>query len=174
MMQVYRFNPSDARSWALWPMLEARVREFCRDWATDTPPDALIASMRKMFVETPTLLCALIVLDETETIRLHCVAWADVYFNEPYLLVHQIKADDKNRLTTMRPAILAALRAWADELNEIYRSTGAPQRIVKLRLVTERPDAWARYLHGRATRALTVMTIPVEALTEQKENAHGG
>ncbi|MDP2662167.1 MAG: hypothetical protein Q8R28_15690 [Dehalococcoidia bacterium] len=160
-MAVIRLDPNTPRAWALWPILEDRMRVFCKEYAPDTPPDALIQHCRRLFVETPTVLGAwALMTDEGEMIG-HLVGWVDLYWGQPYLIVHQAHIDRGHALGVERGVMEAALDDWAWSVNALYEAADSPLRVTTVRLMTEWPEAWIRYFHKKAQRQLTVVSFPV-------------
>ena len=163
-MNPLRLHPDDARSWALWPTLEKRLRDFCLIYAQDTPYEPMLAHVRRLFATTPDLLGAWVVLDDADetSILAHCLSWVDVYWGEPYILIHQLRGDKPQRWSTYKRHMLHELFMWARALNEQYQASGSLHRIRQFRFLTERPDEWQAYLRTQAHRSLTMFTIPVE------------
>ena len=101
-----RLTPEDPSSWAYWPILEARVRRALPELEPDAKPDRVIAQLRNFWGTQPGRLGAWLALRAVERtnghvpaplVVAHMVAWADVYWGEPCILVYQ--------LATERPAI---------------------------------------------------------------------
>ena len=164
---LIRLDPSTPRSWALWPQLEDRVRVFCKEYTSDTPPDVLIQYLRKLFVETPTLLGAWVLMTEQEEMIGHLVGWVDLHWGQPYLMVYQIRVDTGYTGVAVKDEMLGALDDWTWTLNSLYESAGSPLRITMMRWMTERPEAWMRYFQKTPQRLLTVLSIPVGIKPEE-------
>lgn len=160
-MTFQRLTPEQPEGWALWPVFEARVLAFLHTVARETPAPTFLAWLRKTFVETPALLGAWLAIDEGQSVG-HFLGWADVFFGEPFIWVHQAQVDERTALGRLRHAMVAELKQWVDEMNWAYEQQGVPTRIRRMRFATERDaEAWARYLDplGSVTAERVVLSI---------------
>jgi len=141
--------------------LEDRVRVFCKEWSPETPAEVFIQHIRKLFVETPTLLGAWVLVNEDHELIAHLIGWVDLYWGQPYLMVHQAHVDAGHSGGGFKTEMLDALDEWTWTLNGLYEAAGSPLRITLMRWMTERPEAWVRYFQRTPQRQLTVLSIPV-------------
>lgn len=174
MKFLHRLQPDDPQSWALWPVLESRARKFCDRYAGETPPDALIAFLRKLFVESPAILGAWLFLGEDGQAFGHYLSWVDVYWGQPYIMVHQCEVDSKRTAGELTQQVGTAVHYWAAYLNSLYEASGSPLRIQTVRWMADRPDAWIRYLHVVPTRQLTTISLPISQIGAASRAAVNG
>ena len=165
MTTMLRLTNGNPKAWALWPMLETRVRAFCATETPDTPSDAVIQHLRRLFLESPDSLGAWVVLNEHGAMIGHLVGWVDLYWGCPYLLVHQAALDQGQILDPTKQAFMAALRQWGDTVNAQFEAAGRQERVARVRWMTTRPEAWIRYFGHQPQQQTTVLELSLKEAT---------
>lgn len=156
------FRVTSASSHETWLEIMHRLTVTCRDYAPDTPPEALLQFVREWATKCPQLLGLWGWRPEPEVpIQGHLLAWVDAQWGQPYIYVHQIQAD-RAVPHDVRQAMIRALQHWAHELNADLTATGTVDVTVdRLRFLTSNRTAkqWAAYLGLSLIREQTLCTF---------------
>jgi hypothetical protein len=163
-MTVLRLHPSKPEAWALWPVFEARAKDFLVRVAGEEPNEQMVVWLRDTFVNRAELLGAWMSF-EGDRVTGHLLAWADAQFGEPFVFVHQVETEPGATDGGGREQMIGELRHWVDEMNWAYERAESPLRIRRLRFSTQRSStAWARYLQplGMIEKERVVVTVRVD------------
>ena len=145
-LALVRLTPEDPTAWGLWPLLERRVRMTLPDLEPEAPAEAVIAQMRRLWVQTPDLLGAwFAVRPDTREIVAHMVGWIGVYWTLPCMEVYQLKGDPGAGSLELLAPMLAELEAWRTLLNDRYERQGHARALDLVRFYTDRPEAYRRW-----------------------------
>lgn len=164
-MRLIRLHPNSPEAWALWPIFEQRCIDFIRDESREGDPEQFRKWIRESFVQRHEIQGAWLAIEGTDKVIGHLLGWADHFFGDPYIFIHQVKTDPNATIDNgLRDAMCEALHQWVDECNWAYEQAQSPLRIRKIRFATGRGDrAWKAYLKplGLIEKERSILTITV-------------
>lgn len=169
-LTMLALSPADPASWRWWPGLIARMRETLPQLDPDLPVDRIIGFIGQQAIQMPLGVRWWVAVREAVVVG-HAIAWVDVSWGEPYILVHQLVAEAGAR--ELLPAWLMDLAAWAQTLNATYEQAGSPLRVRELRFWSARSnEGWDRLLNGLVTKTFHVKHIPLHRLEAVPRGTH--
>lgn len=157
-LTLKRLDPEDPVSWGYWPVLERRVRACLPFLDPDAPPEAVVRKLRALWTANDGRLRVWLALRPVErtnghtplpVVVAHMVAWVDVFWDDPCLMVYQLEGDPGLGAIQLRDKVFHDLGTWQEWLNARYEQMRSPLRVDLVRFYTTRPGAFHRWFKPR-------------------------
>lgn len=157
MISVALIHGSQRSAWGYVPIVEGRVRAFCKEYASDMDADYLVQFLRMSFVSSGPTSLVLAALDPDGVVVGHCIAIAEEWFGKRVVTLVQLEVDRGTILTKEEWATAEnAFLAFA-HYHKAENITVAARNPAAARLFTRRGFQGERILMKRP--------VPVEGRT---------
>jgi hypothetical protein len=164
-LKLKRLAPSDADAWALFPILEQRLRAWIPRVDQRTDPEQVIWHIRRLWGTMPLLLGAWVAIWPNHDVIGHWVGWVQQpEIGEPTLLIYNAACDRGESVAALWGDFVADMVEWKEQVNAYAVSQhGERAKLIRYgRLISEHGAAFERILRRHAPVAEVAQIIEVD------------
>lgn len=99
MIEMKLLHSSQKDTWKYVPVVEDRIKAFCKEYSSDVNPDFLIQFLRMSFISSGPTSLMLAGVDEDGIVVAHCIVLAEKWFGTNVVTMAQLEVDRGTILT---------------------------------------------------------------------------